>query len=73
MTRWPWQRDLQDLAVLYRAFCTAWLCASDPGWLGVRCLDYARIYLARYEDEAAVCLDIEDVSGRKTLVFVHEG
>jgi hypothetical protein len=29
------------------------------------------IYLARYDDKSEVCLDVEDRSGAKTLVFVH--
>ena len=33
----------------------------------------ARIYLARYEEKKEVCLDIEDKSGQKTLIFIHEG
>lgn len=32
-----------------------------------------RIYMARDESKHAVYLDIEDQSGTKTLVFVHEG
>jgi hypothetical protein len=35
--------------------------------------DPRRIYLARYEDKHALCLDIEDGEGAKTLVTVYEG
>lgn len=36
-------------------------------------LEPERIYLAQDEGADAVCLDIEDKDGAKTLVFLHRG
>ncbi len=35
--------------------------------------DPQRVYLGRYDDKRAVCLDIEDGKGTKTLITVYEG